>query len=190
MMYHAFLLYEMQALVAAADRRLREVPAAPAAGGVQPRRGHAAGAGPSPVAQTPRSSRRRCRRSTSDIRIRRRSTASIGTGVSGRTARGAAPSITCYGRPGRCGRISSILVAGCGTSQAAKVALRWPRARVTGIDFSATSVRHTEALKREYKLDNLTFASSRLPRWRRWARRSIRSSARASCITLPTPTPG
>jgi trans-aconitate methyltransferase len=49
----------------------------------------------------------------------------------------------------------SILVAGCGTSQAAKHAVRWPRARVTGIDFSATSVRCTEALKRKYKLDNL-----------------------------------
>ena len=49
----------------------------------------------------------------------------------------------------------SILIAGCGTSQAAKHALRWPTARVTGIDFSATSVRHTEALKRKYDLDNL-----------------------------------
>ena len=49
----------------------------------------------------------------------------------------------------------SILVAGCGTSQAAKHALRWPAARVTGIDFSATSVRHTEDLKRQYNLDNL-----------------------------------
>lgn len=33
----------------------------------------------------------------------------------------------------------SILVAGCGTSQAAKHALCWPAAKVTGIDFSATS---------------------------------------------------
>ena len=49
----------------------------------------------------------------------------------------------------------SILVAGCGTSQAAKHALRWPAAQVTGIDFSATSVRCTEELKRKYKLDNL-----------------------------------
>src|SRR5437588_8881869 len=31
----------------------------------------------------------------------------------------------------------SILVAGCGTSQAAKYAVRWPRAKVTGIDVSA-----------------------------------------------------
>ena len=49
----------------------------------------------------------------------------------------------------------TILIAGCGTSQAAKHALRWPEARVIGIDFSATSVRHTEALKRKYDLDNL-----------------------------------
>jgi SAM-dependent methyltransferase len=49
----------------------------------------------------------------------------------------------------------SILVAGCGTSQAAKHAMRWPEAQVTGIDFSATSVRCTEELKKKYKLDNL-----------------------------------
>jgi SAM-dependent methyltransferase len=49
----------------------------------------------------------------------------------------------------------SILVAGCGTSQAAKHAMRWPAARVTGIDFSATGLRCTEELKRKYKLDNL-----------------------------------
>jgi SAM-dependent methyltransferase len=50
---------------------------------------------------------------------------------------------------------AAILVAGCGTSQAAKHAVRWPAARVTGIDFSATSVRCTEELKRKHKLDNL-----------------------------------
>ncbi len=49
----------------------------------------------------------------------------------------------------------SILIAGCGTSQAAKHALRWPAAQVTGIDFSATSVRSTEELKRKYNLNNL-----------------------------------
>jgi SAM-dependent methyltransferase len=53
------------------------------------------------------------------------------------------------------GRGQSILVAGCGTSQAAKHAMRWPAAKVTGIDFSATSVRCTEELKQRYKLDNL-----------------------------------
>lgn len=49
----------------------------------------------------------------------------------------------------------SILIAGCGTSQAAKHSLRWPKAQVTGIDFSATSVRCTENLKRKYSLSNL-----------------------------------
>jgi SAM-dependent methyltransferase len=49
----------------------------------------------------------------------------------------------------------SILIAGCGTSQAAKQALRWPAAQVTGIDCSATSVHHTEELKRKYNLENL-----------------------------------
>jgi SAM-dependent methyltransferase len=49
----------------------------------------------------------------------------------------------------------SILIAGCGTSQAAKHALRWPNAQVVGIDVSATSVRHSEELKRKYNLLNL-----------------------------------
>src|SRR5512137_2237677 len=49
----------------------------------------------------------------------------------------------------------SILVAGCGTSQAARHGLRWPEAQVIGIDFSATSVRCTEDLKRKYNLNNL-----------------------------------
>jgi SAM-dependent methyltransferase len=49
----------------------------------------------------------------------------------------------------------SILIAGCGTSQAAKHALRWPFAKITAIDLSATSVRHTEDLKRKYNLTNL-----------------------------------
>jgi SAM-dependent methyltransferase len=49
----------------------------------------------------------------------------------------------------------SILIAGCGTFQAAKHAMRWPAASVTGIDFSATSVRCTEELKRKYNLHNL-----------------------------------
>jgi SAM-dependent methyltransferase len=49
----------------------------------------------------------------------------------------------------------SILIAGCGTSQAAKHALRWPEARVTGIDISATSVGCTKELKHRYNLQNL-----------------------------------
>jgi SAM-dependent methyltransferase len=49
----------------------------------------------------------------------------------------------------------SILIAGCGASQAAKHALRWPAAQVTGIDFSAISVGCTEELKQKYDLNNL-----------------------------------
>jgi SAM-dependent methyltransferase len=48
-----------------------------------------------------------------------------------------------------------ILVAGCGTSQAARHAIRQPTARVTGIDVSTTSLRHTRALRRKYNLKNL-----------------------------------
>ncbi len=48
-----------------------------------------------------------------------------------------------------------ILVAGCGTSQAAKYALREPGSRVTGIDISETSLRHTRELQRKYGLNNL-----------------------------------
>ena len=49
----------------------------------------------------------------------------------------------------------TILIAGCGTSQAAKHAVRWPNAKITGIDISRTGIEHTEKLKREYRLDNL-----------------------------------
>jgi SAM-dependent methyltransferase len=49
----------------------------------------------------------------------------------------------------------SILVAGCGTSQAAKYALRWPKARVTGIDFSQASINQTGKLKRKHSIHNL-----------------------------------
>jgi SAM-dependent methyltransferase len=48
-----------------------------------------------------------------------------------------------------------ILVAGCGTSQAAVYALREPDARVTAIDISDTSLRCTRDLQRKYGLQNL-----------------------------------
>ena len=64
-------------------------------------------------------------------------------------------STICSGLRDPSGKTISILVAGCGTSQAAKHAMRWPAAQVTGIDFSETSVRCTEELKRKYQLDNL-----------------------------------
>lgn len=49
----------------------------------------------------------------------------------------------------------SILIAGCGTSQAARHAMRWTAAQVTAIDVSATSVRCTEQLCRAHSLKNL-----------------------------------
>ena len=49
----------------------------------------------------------------------------------------------------------SILVAGCGTMQAVHHALRWPRARVVGIDVSAKSIEVAVELKRKHRLDNL-----------------------------------
>jgi SAM-dependent methyltransferase len=48
-----------------------------------------------------------------------------------------------------------ILVAGCGTSQAARYALREPGSRVTAIDISATSLRYTRELQQKYRLENL-----------------------------------
>src|SRR6516164_5882340 len=48
-----------------------------------------------------------------------------------------------------------ILVAGCGTSQAAIHALREPDARVTAIDISETGLRHTRDLQQRYDLQNL-----------------------------------
>jgi SAM-dependent methyltransferase len=49
----------------------------------------------------------------------------------------------------------SILVAGCGTSQAAKYAIRYPEARVVGIDVSTTSIEQTQALAERHGLDNV-----------------------------------
>jgi SAM-dependent methyltransferase len=48
-----------------------------------------------------------------------------------------------------------ILVAGCGTWQAAKYALCHPGARVAGIDVSTTSLDHTAHLQQQYGLTNL-----------------------------------
>jgi SAM-dependent methyltransferase len=53
----------------------------------------------------------------------------------------------------------AVLVAGCGTWQAAKFALTHPRSQVVGIDLSATSLEHTEALKQKYDLANLDVRS-------------------------------
>jgi SAM-dependent methyltransferase len=49
----------------------------------------------------------------------------------------------------------NILVAGCGSMQAAVVAFQNPECRVTGIDFSETSIAHEERLRDRHKLQNL-----------------------------------
>jgi SAM-dependent methyltransferase len=49
----------------------------------------------------------------------------------------------------------NVLIAGCGTWQAAKFALCHPAARVVAIDISPTSLNHTESLKQKYDLSNL-----------------------------------
>jgi SAM-dependent methyltransferase len=51
-----------------------------------------------------------------------------------------------------------ILVAGCGTWQAAKYALCRPQSNVVGIDVSTTSLEYTDELKRKYGLTNLETA--------------------------------
>jgi len=56
------------------------------------------------------------------------------------------------GRP-RSGQ--EILVAGCGTSQAVRHALREPDARITAIDISQASLDHTRKLQQKYKVENL-----------------------------------
>ncbi len=49
----------------------------------------------------------------------------------------------------------SILVAGCGTSQAARYAVRYPRARVVGIDVSRASLAATRRLVERHELTNV-----------------------------------
>ena len=49
----------------------------------------------------------------------------------------------------------SILVAGCGTNQAAHYAFTNPNSQVLGIDISTTSLEHEAYLKQKHQLDNL-----------------------------------
>ena len=55
-----------------------------------------------------------------------------------------------------------VLVAGCGTWQAAKYALCHRDARVTAIDVSPTSLDHTQKLKQKYDLTNLDVRELRI----------------------------
>lgn len=54
----------------------------------------------------------------------------------------------------------SILIAGCGTSQAARWAARHPAAKVVGIDVSPASLESTDRLKHEHRLDNLELSAT------------------------------
>jgi SAM-dependent methyltransferase len=51
--------------------------------------------------------------------------------------------------------VGSVLVAGCGTSQAVRHALRHPKARVVGIDVSAASLEDSSALAARHHVSNL-----------------------------------
>ena len=51
-----------------------------------------------------------------------------------------------------------ILVAGCGTNQAATYAFKNPKCRILGIDLSETSLAHERTLKERHKLNNLSLA--------------------------------
>ena len=55
-----------------------------------------------------------------------------------------------------------ILVAGCGSMEAAWQAYLLPRSRVTGVDFSRNSLAHEEMLKRKHNLGNLTLRQMRI----------------------------
>ena len=56
---------------------------------------------------------------------------------------------------GSVGDDRTILVAGCGTAQAAKYAVRYPRAHVVGIDVSERSLAETRRLVDHYGLTNV-----------------------------------
>lgn len=49
-----------------------------------------------------------------------------------------------------------ILIAGCGSIQAAYYACRLPNCNILGIDLSTESLKHQEKLKHKHQLDNLT----------------------------------
>jgi SAM-dependent methyltransferase len=55
-----------------------------------------------------------------------------------------------------------VLVAGCGSNAAARYAFNHPKARVTGIDLSSSSLAHEAYLKDKHGLSNLTLHQGRI----------------------------
>jgi SAM-dependent methyltransferase len=62
---------------------------------------------------------------------------------------------TLYWPEGRPRSALEVLVAGCGTMQAAVLAFNNSECKVTGIDFSETSIAHEERLRERHNLKNL-----------------------------------
>jgi SAM-dependent methyltransferase len=61
-----------------------------------------------------------------------------------------------YWPEGRPRSTLEVLIAGCGTMQAAVLAFNNPECKFTGIDFSQTSIAHEERLRERHSLTNLT----------------------------------
>lgn len=55
-----------------------------------------------------------------------------------------------------------VLIAGCGTNQAAYNALIMPKAEITAIDLSETSLSHSQYLKEKHQLNNLSLRQMNL----------------------------
>lgn len=83
-----------------------------------------------------------------------------------------------------------ILVAGCGTSQAARYALRYPQAQVIGIDVSSRSIMETEKLKRRHELVNLELEQLSLERVKELGREFDKIICTGVLHHLPDPDAG